>query len=176
MNLFLIPLADHFAAIGPCMEQWAADGTVESDCATAEVDDTVDLNNGATDSVLNYICSHIGDDGIPWDTELWGTLPAQQANSDIPPSEYGSTYVGPIPVFSADPAYCTGSGGAWNETVPIDYFVWGVLYDVVRTGGSANKSVYLRIDLDSVYDVGSWPGGADDNHGVVAEAPSFLVR
>lgn len=169
-------LRAHFAAIGPCMEQWAADGTVEAECALAEVEDNVNLNNGTSDAVLQYIATHIGTDGIPWDSTLWGELPAQQAKSAVSPADYGSTYVGPIPVFQSGSSYCSGSGGSWNETAQIDFFVWAVLYDLVRSGGAASKTVYLRIDLDSIYEVGDWPGGGQDEHGVTSATPSYLVQ
>ncbi|MCK6503945.1 pilus assembly protein TadG-related protein [Myxococcota bacterium] len=165
---------DHFATITPCMQEWASTGDVEEPCAEATIDDSASLNNGEQASGLQYIASHIGIDGIPWDESLWGTQPAQQPKSAIPTGQYGMTYVGPIPVFDSGSAYCTGSGGSWNTTEGIEFFVWAVLYDVVTSGGAAQKTVYLRLDLDSIYDVGDWPGGG--HHGVTATTPPALVQ
>lgn len=165
---------DHFAAITPCMQEWASTGDVEDPCASVTTDDTVALNNGEQASGLQYIANNIGPNGIPWDSDIWGTLPAQQSDSAIPAAHYGNVYVGPIPVFNSGPSYCTGSGGGWNTTEGIEFFVWAVLYDVVTSGGASNKTVYLRLDLDSIYDVGDWPGGG--HHGVTSTTPPSLVQ
>lgn len=165
---------DHFAAITPCMQQWAATGDIAEPCAEVDIDDNVSLNNGEQASGLNYIAETIGSNGIPWDSSLWGALPAQQTKSAIPKADYGHVYVGPIPVFNSGPSYCSGSGGSWNTVEGVEFFVWAVLYDVVTSGGAANKTVYLRLDLDSIYDVGDWPGGG--HHGVTSTTPPSLVQ
>jgi len=167
-------IRDFFASISGCMKSWATDGTVPGSCALASTSDQANHTNGEIDSGLQYIAKNIGSEGIPWDSSLWGTLPAQQPNSSIKASDYGMVYAGPIPVFQSGSEYCSGSGGSWTTTEPIAFFVWAVIYDVVNTGGASSKTVYMRLDLDTVYNVGDWGGG--DDHGVLSETPAALVQ
>ena len=167
-------LKSFFPAISPCMQEWAATGVVDSACGRIATSDDAVHTNGEIDSGLQYIAQHIGSEGIPWDSSVWGTLPAQQPNSSIKASDYGMVYAGPIPVFQSGSEYCSGSGGSWTTTEPIAFFVWAVIYDVVNTGGASSKTVYMRLDLDTVYNVGDWGGG--DDHGVLSETPAALVQ
>lgn len=168
-------LFDHFAAVSPCMQEWAATGEVTETCAEIALGDPLDLHNGTVASGQSYIAHHIGTEGVPWDSDLWGSLPAQDPDSAVSAHAYGYTYVGPIPVFDGPTTYCT-TGGAWNETWPVVGFTWAVIYDVTKGSGSTGQTIKMRIDTDSFYGVGSWPGLTTTDYGVQADTPSVLVQ
>ncbi len=168
-------LFDHFAAISPCMQEWASTGEVTQTCAEVAIGDPLDLHNGTVASGQSYIAHHIGTEGVPWDSDLWGSLPAQDPDSAVSAHDYGYTYVGPIPVFDGPASYCT-TGGAWNETWPVVGFTWAVIYDVTKGSGSTGQTIRMRIDTDSFYDIGSWPGLTTTDYGVQADTPSVLVQ
>lgn len=157
-----------------CMHQWVDAGEVTATCTSAVVGASVELTNGVIDSGLGDLADHIERDGIPWDAEAWGPLPAQNGNSGVAPASYGRMIVGPIPVFDGGPIYCSPAGGSWNQAKPLHGFVWGAIYDVRKQGPAVTKSVWLRIDVKSVFEVGIWPGGG--NWGVTATGPSEVVR
>ena len=162
---------DHIAGMLTCMHEFADSGTVADACAQISVDDTVNLGNGSQASSLSYL-SNAMSQGIEWDTERWGALPPQHAQSSVPKKAYGTVLEGPIPIFSGGHGYCT-AGASWNETLPIEGFVWGVIYDVASKGSAAQRNVWIRLDVSTVYDIGEWSGGG--NWGVVAFAPPVLV-
>ncbi len=162
---------DHIAGMLACMHEFEDTGTVSEACAQIGVDDTVNLGNGAQASSLTYL-SNAMSQGIEWDTERWGALPPQHAQSSVPKKAYGTVLEGPIPIFSGGSGYCT-AGASWNETLPIEGFVWGVIYDVASKGSAAQRNVWIRLDVSTVYDIGEWSGGG--NWGVVAFAPPVLV-
>ncbi len=164
---------DFLSDIMPCMEQWYETGEVEEACAPADTDDTVNLNNGVAASALKEVAEAIGQ-GVPWDSDIWGSLPAQHPASEVPKSEYGHMLVGPIPVFDGGGSYCQSGGGSWNQTVPLKGFVWGALYDASAKGAAKNKNVWLRIDPGSFREIGDWYGG--NNYGIVYTAPAVVVR
>lgn len=164
-------LRDHLDDILPCIEQWMQDGTVEEACAPAEVEQSVDLDNGMASSVLRTLADAMAN-GIPWDEELWGPLPPQDPNSTIPANEYGTVLAGPIPLFDEE-GYCDGNSH-WNETFPVVAFIWAIIYDVDDRGSAQDRNVWVRLDLSQIYEVGEWPGG--DPWGVVWTGPSVLVR
>jgi hypothetical protein len=91
--------------------------------------------------------------------------------SAISATNYGKTYEGPIMVFDAGPEYCTGSGGSYNQTLPLKGFVWGALYDVRTTG--SQKDLRLRLEVMDDHVAGSKAGGPD--YGVTAESPPHNV-
>jgi Putative Flp pilus-assembly TadE/G-like len=164
---------DFLSDIMPCMEQWYETGEVEESCAPADTDDTVSLNNGVAASALKSVAEAIGN-GIPWDSDTWGTLPAQHAASEVLKSKYGHMLAGPIPVFDGGSSYCQGGGGSWNQAAPLKGFVWGALYDAGAKGAAKNKNVWLRIDPGSFREIGDWYGG--NNYGIVYTAPAVVVR
>lgn len=167
---------DFIQTISPCMQEWAATGEVDEPCADASVDDPVDLHNGELQAAQNYMASQIGELGIPWDSELWGELPAQDPDSLVQASEYGHTHVGPIPVFDSGEGCCTEGGGSWTETSTATGFAWAVIYDIVKGTGAAEHPVHLRIDLDSYDNIGDWPSTSVVDHGVQADTPVRMVQ
>ncbi len=166
-------VSDFLSDIMPCMEQWYETGEVDEACAPADTDDTVSLNNGVAASALKAVAEAIGN-GVPWDSETWGSLPAQHAASQVPQSQYGHMLVGPIPVFDGGSSYCQAGGGSWNQAAPLKGFVWGALYDAGAKGAAKNKNVWLRIDPGSFREIGDWYGGT--NYGIVYTAPAVVVR
>jgi hypothetical protein len=146
------------------MTTWGEGERIDDACATAQVGDLVSLKNGTVGSALATLADGM-DTGVPWDASLWGTLPVQQATSSVPVSDYGNVFTGPIPLFESD-VNCTASG-KWNESFTIVGFAWGVLYDVKSTG--SNKTIWMRIDPDDVYHVGTMWGGT--NYGVTTLTP-----
>lgn len=161
----------HIQAMLPCMQQWAEEGHVDASCAPAGMEQEVDLNNGVAASALQDLSDAMAD-GVPWDEDVWGPLPAQNKNSTVPASVYGTVLMGPIPLFDGGSGYC--DGGAWNETFPLAGFVWGAIYDVRSKGSSAERNVWIRLDLSRVYDIGDWYGGG--SWGVTFTGPSVIVR
>ena len=166
-------VSDFLSDIMPCMEQWYETGEVDEACAPADTDDTVSLKNGVAASALKAVAEAIGN-GVPWDSETWGSLPAQHAASQVPQSQYGHMLVGPIPVFDGGSSYCQAGGGSWNQAAPLKGFVWGALYDAGAKGAAKNKNVWLRIDPGSFREIGDWYGGT--NYGIVYTAPAVVVR
>lgn len=169
-------IMDFISTISPCMQEWYETGDVEEACASASVDDPVDLHNGEVQSAQNYMASNIGELGIPWDTDLWGDLPAQDEDSAVDTDEYGYTYVGPIPIFSAGDEYCSESGGGWTETTSTTGFAWAVIYDITKGTGASEHTIKLRLDLDSYYGIGDWPSVDAIDYGVQADTPIRLVQ
>ena len=163
---------DHIDAMLPCMFAYAQTGEVDPDCAAGSIDDGADLNNGVAAAALAALADAV-EDGLPWDSETWGTLPPRHAGSNIDVDRYGHVLEGPIPVFAGGPGYC-GSAASWNEQVPILGFVWAAIYDVRQTGSAAQKNVWLRIDMSTLREIGTQGGGGD--YGVTAPSPAVVVR
>lgn len=162
---------DHIEDMLPCMQEWNETGTVTEPCSEVSSGSTVNLGNGDMTSALKELAETMGD-GIPWSNERWGTLPKQNANSNVAKADYGTVLEGPIPIFDAGAAYCTPSA-SWNETFPVLGFVWGVIYDVRWKGSAAQKNVWVRVDTSEIYDIGEWYGGGD--WGVTYSGPPVLV-
>ena len=165
-------LNEHIADILPCMWEWYDTGEVSEACAEGSVSDTMGMGTGENTSALQTLADAVGS-GIPLDTEVWGELPDQAGCSAVDEDGYGNAVVGPIPVFNADPEYCEG-GGAWNEEAPVDGFVWAAIYDVCWKGAAKNKNVFVKIDMDSKYQIGTGWGGGD--YGIVSVGPGVVVR
>ena len=126
----------------------------------AAIGDSMGLGNGVMQSALSQISRELESSATSWDSEIWGSIPEQDAKSTIDADSYGGTVEGPILVFEDD-SYCTGAGGSWNETMTISGFVWGAIYDV--TGGSAaDKNIKLRLDTTSERVFGTDYGDAPD--------------
>jgi hypothetical protein len=153
------------------MHEWDETGTVDEACSEASVGDTVNLSNGTAEAALKSISSAMAD-GINWDSERWGTLPAQHSGSTVPKGAYGTVLEGPIPIFESGQDYCTSSA-RWTETLPLKGFVWGVIYDVRDKGSASQKNVWVRVDMEHLYPVGSWYGGG--SWGVTFDGPPVLV-
>ncbi len=166
-------LLDLLTAMLPCMQEWAATGEVSEDCATADTSDSLGLDNGEMTNVLKALINAMVNDGIDWDTSRWGTLPPRHSGSDVPAGSYGQVLEGPLPVFQGDEAYCSGEGG-WVQSEDLVGFVWGVIYDVRWKGAASKKNVWVRIDPDGPYSIGSWYGGG--GWGVEALGPAVVVR
>lgn len=165
-------LSEHISNILPCMHAWYETGEVPYDCAEGSVADEMDLGTGENTAALKDLAEAINA-GIPLDEEVWGALPDQASCSAVDEEAYGQAVVGPIPVFTASEEYCEG-GGSWNENAPVDGFVWAALYDVCWKGAAANKNVFVKIDMDSKYEVGTGWGGGD--YGIVSVGPGVVVR
>lgn len=162
---------EHLQLTVECMWEWYETGTVAEACSTAAVGDEVGLGNGEQAASLKELADAV-EQGIPWDSEVWGELPDQQSTSDVDPALYGHMLVGPMPVFDGGPNYCVN--GAWNGTETLSGFVWGAVYDVRWKGKARQKNVWVKLDPDSFYSVGSFPGG--DDYGVKTLGPPVLVR
>lgn len=162
---------DHIEDILPCMREWSETGTVDEDCSAATSGDWVNMSTGVADAALKAISTAMAD-GINWDTERWGTLPAQHTGSTVPKGKYGTVLEGPIPIFESDASYCSG-GAKWNETLPLKGFVWGVIYDVRDKGSAVQKTAWVRVDLEHLYTMGDWYGGGE--WGVTFDGPPVLV-
>lgn len=156
-----------------CMREWYETGQVSSACSPASVGASVGLDNGVTTSALQAVEAAIEEDGIPWDADVWGALPAQHAGSAIDKDLYGDMIVGPLPIFDGGSSYCEPGGGKWTGARPLVGFVWAAVYDVKHAGAAASKNVWVRIDVEHVYDVGDWWGGPD--YGVVVTGPPVVV-
>lgn len=161
---------DHVDEMLPCMHQWAEDGTVDEACSEAAVGDSVNLSNGTAEAALQAINDAMAD-GIPWDSDTWGALPAQHAGSTVGKKVYGTVLVGPIPIFDGSAAYCSGKT-SWNETLPLAGFVWGAIYDVRAKGSAVQKNVWVRVDLSHLHPIGEWYGGGE--WGVTYDGPPVL--
>lgn len=161
----------HIADIQPCMTAWASTGHVETPCAEAGVGDTLYLNNGAVQSALTDLNSELPN-GIDWNASLWETLPARQTTSTVTTSDYGTVYAGPVPIFDGGSSYCS-AGASWNEAKTITGFAWGVIYDLKATGTSSTRTIWMRVDPNDGYNVGtSW--GAPE-YGVTVLPPAQAV-
>lgn len=137
-----------------------------------EVDDPVNLNNGQITSVLTNLVTAIGNSSTWWDASVWGALPARQGNSSISVANYGRVIEGAIIVFDDGNSGCDGNA-QFNQSKPIVAFVWAALYDVVNSGGAANRTVRLRLDTSNrVY--GTRPGGTD--LGITVPGAGLLVE
>lgn len=165
-------ISDHLAAIGPCMEEYNQTGQVDESCASASTSDSVGLNNGVISSGL-FALEEAVENGIPWDSEAWGPLPAQNPGSSVDPNRYGHVVEGPLPVFLSSDAYCT-PGAPWNTTETILGFVWAAVYDVRAKGAAKKKNVWLRINWSTLREVGTGGGGVD--YGIVAPGPAVVVQ
>lgn len=167
-------IAEQLALGVTCMHEWYETGEVSSSCTPASVGASVGLDNGEITSGLQAVEAAIEEDGIPWDASVWGPLPAQHAGSAIDKRLYGNMIVGPLPVFDGGSAYCEPGGGKWTGSRPLVGFVWAAVYDVKHQGGAGTKNVWVRIDVEHVYDVGDWWGGPD--YGVVVTGPPVVVQ
>ncbi len=165
-------IGDHLAAIGPCMEQYHETGQVDDSCAPASTASEVGMGTGEIAVALRDVAEAV-EDGIPWDSAVWGDLPSRHPGSSIDASRYGHVLEGPIPVFASDPDYCT-SGGPWNTSEPIMGFVWAAIYDVRAKGAAANRNLWLRIDWSTLRDIGTGGGGVD--YGITAPGPAVVVQ
>lgn len=161
---------DQLDSILPCITEYASTGAVTDDCSSISVEDSVTLGNGMEAAALANVASAV-DNGVTYDADAFGPLPAQKGCSKI--KNYGKMIAGPIPVFQAPASYCV-SGGAWNQTLPIAGFVWAAVYDVCSQGAASSKNIYLKVDLDYQYDVGTSYGGT--NYGVTEDGPVVVVQ
>lgn len=164
--------SDHLEASLICMQDWYATGEVSSECPTGEASTTASTSNGEIADGLHTIDQLIESSNIPWDSSVWGTLPAQNLKSSIAKPKYGNVIFGPFPVIDASDDYCSSAGGKWNESFEVVGFVWGAIYDVKTTGSP--KNIWVRIDPTSEYDVGTHWGGGD--YGVVTTGPPTVVQ
>ncbi len=137
----------------------------------AAVGDPVFLQNGAIGSAMQALATRISTSGTTWDVSRWGALPARMAGSSISAANYGKTYEGPVMIFDGGDEYCTGSGGAFNQSEPITGFLWGALYDVKASGNP--KDLKLRLDVESDHNMGTSGGGPD--YGVIAQAAPRMI-
>ena len=166
-------ILDHIAAVLPCMHEWYETGEVDVACVEGSIDNTATLDNGLATSALRGITDAV-EAGVAWDSSVWGVLPEQQECSGVDEELYGHMFAGPIPVFDGGGSYCSEGGGAWTGSAPLDGFVWAAIYDVCDKGSAANKNVYLRVDLSSRFDIGTWYGGGD--YGIYSSGPGVVVR
>jgi hypothetical protein len=165
-------LNEHLAEVLPCMWEWYDTGEVSQACAEGSVSDTMGMATGENTSALRTLADAVSA-GVPLDTAVWGDLPDQAGCSAVDEGSYGNAVVGPIPVFNASPDYCDG-GGSWNEEASVDGFVWAAIYDVCWKGAAQKKNVFLKIDMDSKYEIGTGWGGGD--YGIVSVGPGVVVR
>jgi Flp pilus assembly protein TadG len=156
----------------PCVNDWYATGMVSHSCPTVRISDVVSLGNGADQSALQELAT-LMTQGVPWDSTVWGALPARGSSSAIPVSSYGKTMVGPLPVFDGGSGYCAGNE-PWNGTAAVTGFVWAAIYDVRTTGAVENRNVWVKIDPVSYRDIATAWGGPD--YGVTWRAPPALVQ
>lgn len=140
----------------------------------AEAGDTVGVQNGVVASVIRDMADRIEGSNTVWDSQIWGTQPAQSADSIVKANRYGHTYEGPILVFDGADSYCQ-TGGSFNGEFALVGFLWGAVYDVTSggKGGATQKNVMMRINVADLYDVGSSGGGV--GRGVVYMEP-LLVK
>ena len=157
-----------------CMHAWMDSGTVDEVCAEAEVGDDLGLSNGEATSALKALAGFIESDGVPWKEEVWGELPPQNEGSAIDPAYYGQNLVGPVPIFASDSVYCDPGGGNWVGTESLAGFAWLTVFDVRWQGAAEEKNVWVKIDIEHSYPVGSWFGG--DDYGITATGPARVVK
>lgn len=165
-------LSDHLEAILPCVVQYYEEGVVDPACASVSTSDQLDLSNGEHSNALKDLAEAV-ENGVLWDEEVWGELPERHTDSAIALNLYGHMLAGPLPVFDDRGSYCDG-GGAFNETLPIVGFVWAAIYDVRWKAAAAERNIWIRLNFDHPYDVGTSPGG--EPWGVVAAGPPLVVR
>lgn len=161
---------DHINAMLECMHAWDETGTVPEACSSAAAGESVNLDNGVVGGALSELNQAMAK-GIDWNETVWGPLPAQHKDSTVPKAVYGTVLEGPIPIFDAGPEYCSDDA-AWNETLPLLGFVWGVIYDVRTKGSASQKNVWVRVDMEHLHPVGDWYGGG--SWGVTYSGPPVL--
>ncbi len=166
-------LISQLTAMLPCMAEWAATGDVTQVCTEATAGDDLNLNNGDLTSALKRLAELMVSNGIPWSTVSDEPLPARHSGSAIPAASYGKVLAGPLPIFDGGSAYCS-TGGTWNEWRPVTGFAWVIIYDVRWQGAAKQKNVWVRIDPEGPYSVGTWFEGG--SYGVVATGPAVVVR
>ncbi len=162
---------NHLLASVDCMQEWYATGEVSSSCPEGTTSQTASTSNGELTSSLHTITDILEDEGLPWDSSVWGSLPTQHSNSSVAKPKYGKMLVGPMPVIDAADSYCTGTGGKWNESFAVKGFVWGAIYDVADS--KSPKNIWVRIDPSSEYDAGTAWGGED--YGVTVTGPPTVM-
>lgn len=127
----------------------------------ARVGETVGLQNGEVSSALGELVTEINASETSWDSEAFGTLPAQNSKSAITTSNYGNVLEGPIIVFDGGPEYCT-TGGDFNGEELIVGFAWAVIYDVRTSGGAKDKNIWVKLKPMADQELGFEGGGLVD--------------
>ncbi|MDP2312679.1 MAG: Tad domain-containing protein [Pseudomonadota bacterium] len=140
----------------------------------AAVGDPVGLQNGVVSSAMDALATRVNTSSTSWSTERWGSLPNRLPASSISTSNFGNTYEGAVIVFDGGDEYCDGSGGDFNGTQPLKGFLWGAIYDVRNTGAADKRTIKMRLDTSTGYNIGTGIGGPD--YGVVTHSPPRLVR
>ncbi|GDX80344.1 hypothetical protein LBMAG42_21550 [Deltaproteobacteria bacterium] len=166
-------LISQLTAMLPCMREWATTGDVTQVCTQASAGDDLNLSNGDITSALKRLAELMVSDGIPWATVSDEALPPRHSGSAIPAAKYGKVLAGPLPIFDGGSAYCS-EAGSWNEWRPVIGFAWVIIYDVRWQGSAKQKNVWVRIDPEGPYSVGTWFDGG--SYGVVATGPAVVVQ
>lgn len=145
------------------------DGTCSG--GLAGIGDSITLNNGMIQSVLQTMQNRLAGSDTTWDTAM-GPQPARNTGSTHP--SYGRTYEAPVFVFNAPASYCEGGNGTFTGTHQIDGIAWGVVYDIRSGGSAANRNIWVRFDFARWHDMGTAGGGP--NYGVRARGITQIVE
>ena len=165
-------ISSQFSKINSCMWEYQNAGTVSSTCASASAGDTARLGNGQQSSSLQNLANAFKT-GVPWNSSVWGSLPAQHSNSGVPTGYYGRTISGPMPVIDGGSSYCTGAAN-WNKSAPVVGFVWASIYDVRYKGSASQMNIWARIDVKTFRKVAT--GGGGNDYGIGLLTPPRVVQ
>lgn len=137
------------------------------------VGDSLPMTNGVQTATLHDVEEILRRANDPWDADLWGNKPGADEDSAFSTEEFSSVGVlqGPIAVFDEGLQAC--GAVKFNQSAPVDRFVWAVLFDVY-TGPGEHKGVQIYLDLEHDFDVPGDPGGGEGN--VTSRPPGQLVE
>ncbi len=154
----------------------ALQAIVDGECpgAGVEIGDPVPMTNGVQAGTLIDIRRLLLETSDPWDTSLWGGKPVADEFSAIPDAKYPGSGViqGPVAVFEQEGAACGSI--KFNQTEPLERFVWGVLFDVY-SGPGQHKGGQLYIDMEHDFETPG-TGGSGGTGNVKARPPGQLVN
>jgi Flp pilus assembly protein TadG len=165
-------LTAHITAMLPCMTAWFQTGDITGSCESASLGATAYLGNGDMQSALRTLADSFSQ-GVPWESTVWGALPARHSGSGVSTTNYGKMLAGPLPIFDGGSGYCSGSD-SWTGNARVTGFVWAAIYDVKHSGSAADRNVWLKIDPITYRDIGVWYGGPD--YGLTYVGPAVVVR
>ncbi|MFZ5476867.1 MAG: hypothetical protein ACOZNI_08850 [Myxococcota bacterium] len=142
--------------------------------APATIGDPISLSNGSISSALSDLATAVNASSSTWDTSLWGALPSRMAGSAISTTKYGRTLEGVVAVFDGGSSYCSPSA-PWNGTRTIVGFMWGAVFDVKTSGGAADRTIKMRIDVTGSRGDRAGSDGGGPDWGVTAESPPHMI-
>lgn len=165
-------ISSQLSKVNSCMWEYQNTGSISSTCSAASAGETARLGNGQQAASLQNLANAFKT-GVPWNSNVWGSLPAQHSNSGVPAGSYGRTIAGPFPVFDGGSSYCSGAAN-WNKSGRVVGFVWGAIYDVRYKGAASQMNVWARIDVKSFRPIATGDGGND--YGIGLLTPPRVVQ